>query len=392
MTQTLKNALSNTNARNTKDVAELTWHTCAGRCRDRGCRSEVLPSSPAAWWARATLRTRGSSPDRAWKKDTQPCYWIDNISTQPVHTCTHNMEMLLYRHLHTTIREDGAAYTVSTSSLTMEVEAVTHALRWIASRGDSQTTHAVILTDSVSLLQKVESEMCRWSTSTFENSCGCTALDMPEWSETTEQTDWRAKQPSRVACISEDLKCWEPWNTTCGHHTIDRLEERGVERGFLDEHWNRFKSNVAETSERRDGAHMGFFERINTILNWTELKFGWVEWGVGGGGGCCEGFNMCWDTRDGGWLLAKRGPRTSGGVFRLYPNADQTGSNTHKKDQTNKQQQTTTTRNQTPTYYDKTQHANFGNKPLFSSHRTTVTRWKLRCRTPIFYRFSCVHS
>ena len=50
------------------------------------------------------------------------------------------MEMLLYRHLHTTIREDGAAYTVSTSSLTMEVEAVTHALRWIASRGDSQTT------------------------------------------------------------------------------------------------------------------------------------------------------------------------------------------------------------------------------------------------------------
>ena len=37
----------------------------------------------------------------------------------------------------------------------MEVEAAIHALRWIASRGDSQTTHAVILTDSVSLLQKV---------------------------------------------------------------------------------------------------------------------------------------------------------------------------------------------------------------------------------------------
>ena len=38
----------------------------------------------------------------------------------------------------------------------MEVEAVTHALRWIASRGDSQTTHAIILTDSISLLQKVK--------------------------------------------------------------------------------------------------------------------------------------------------------------------------------------------------------------------------------------------
>ena len=31
----------------------------------------------------------------------------------------------------TTIHEDSAAYTVSASSLTMEVEAVTHAFRWI---------------------------------------------------------------------------------------------------------------------------------------------------------------------------------------------------------------------------------------------------------------------
>ena len=83
----------------------------------------------------------------------------------------------------TTIHEDSAANTVPTSSLTMEVEAVTHALRWIASRGYSQTTHAIILTDSMSLLQKVKSikweaqtGMCRWSTSTSEN-CGCTALD-----------------------------------------------------------------------------------------------------------------------------------------------------------------------------------------------------------------------
>ena len=53
-----------------------------------------------------------------------------------------------------TIHEDSAAYEVSTSSLTMEMEAVTHALRQIASRGDSQTTHAIILTDSMNLLQK----------------------------------------------------------------------------------------------------------------------------------------------------------------------------------------------------------------------------------------------
>ena len=55
----------------------------------------------------------------------------------------------------TTIQEDIAADTVSTSSLT----AVILALRWIASRGYSQTTHAIILTDSMRLLLKVKSGM-----------------------------------------------------------------------------------------------------------------------------------------------------------------------------------------------------------------------------------------
>ena len=41
----------------------------------------------------------------------------------------------------------------------MEVEAVNHALCWIASRGDNRTTHAIILKDSMSLLQKVKSGM-----------------------------------------------------------------------------------------------------------------------------------------------------------------------------------------------------------------------------------------
>ena len=40
-----------------------------------------------------------------------------------------------------------------------------------------------------------------------------------------------------------------------------------------DEHWNRFKGNVGETSERRDEAHVGSSERIDTILNWTELNW-----------------------------------------------------------------------------------------------------------------------
>ena len=40
----------------------------------------------------------------------------------------------------------------------MEAEAVIHALRWIASRGENQTAHA-ILKDSMSLLHKVKSGM-----------------------------------------------------------------------------------------------------------------------------------------------------------------------------------------------------------------------------------------
>ena len=68
------------------------------------------------------------------------------------------------------------------------------------------------------------------------------------------------------------------------HHTIDRLEERGVERrsarrsslkgrerAIVSQTNIGIVSNatLGETSERRGGAHMGFSERIDTILNWT---------------------------------------------------------------------------------------------------------------------------
>ena len=39
----------------------------------------------------------------------------------------------------------------------MEVEAATHAIHWLASQRDARITHAIILTDSMNLLQKVES-------------------------------------------------------------------------------------------------------------------------------------------------------------------------------------------------------------------------------------------
>ena len=97
------------------------------------------------------------------------------------------------------------------------------------------------------------------------------------------------KATSQVACLSEDLKCWKTWDITCGHKAKDItaltarrrealkealtifLERTRESHRQSDEHWNRFKGNVGETSEKRVGAHMGFSERKHTILNWTEL-------------------------------------------------------------------------------------------------------------------------
>ena len=94
--------------------------------------------------------------------------------------------------------------------MTLKMEAVTYALRWITSRGDNQSTHAIILTESMSLLQKVNSgmESPDWHVSVFDiHLRGCTVLDMPESKEMTEQIDWLANQPSQAGCVSEDLKC-----------------------------------------------------------------------------------------------------------------------------------------------------------------------------------------
>ena len=51
--------------------------------------------------------------------------------------------------------------------------------------------------------------------------------------EMTEQIDWRAKQPPQVACVSEVLRTLrhDPRAQSQGHHTVGRLEERGVDRG-----------------------------------------------------------------------------------------------------------------------------------------------------------------
>ena len=129
--------------------------------------------------------------------------------------------------------------------------------------------------------------MCQWSTSTFENSFGelpCTCHS--EGKRLTEQIDWRAKQPSQVACFSEAevLRSLRHWlrAQSRGHHTIDRLEERGVERESARRSSLKgreraivnqkkigtvSKATLGKMSEGRDGAHKVFTERVNIILN-----------------------------------------------------------------------------------------------------------------------------
>ena len=58
-----------------------------------------------------------------------------------------------------TVHEDSGAHRVTTPSLTMEVEAATHAIQWLAFQREAQIKHAIILTDSPNLLQKVKSGM-----------------------------------------------------------------------------------------------------------------------------------------------------------------------------------------------------------------------------------------
>ena len=111
-------------------------------------------------------------------------------------------------------------------------------------RGDSQTTHAIILTDTISLLQKVKSGMgspdcyiCQCLASTFESSRGCMySLGYSRVKE-NDPTDRLAGKATSTCVLlvsrSDVLRSLRHYlqAQSQGHHTIDRLEERGVERG-----------------------------------------------------------------------------------------------------------------------------------------------------------------
>ena len=113
---------------------------------------------------------------------------------------------------------------------------------------------------------------------------------MPVWREMTEQIGWRAKHPSQVACFLEDLKCWEAWDTTCGHKAKDitplvAWRRESCKEVALDDllwkdergpssvrwTWNCFKGNVRETGWETGWSAYGLFwaHGYHKPLNWT---------------------------------------------------------------------------------------------------------------------------
>ena len=114
-----------------------------------------------------------------------------------------------------TVHEDSGAHRVTTSSLTMEVEAVTHAIQWLTSQRDAQIIHAIILTNSMNLLQKVESGMgCPdWHTVMhslrLKDFCGFTVLCTPESVGMNGQIEWQAQQISHLDCNLAGQRCSE---------------------------------------------------------------------------------------------------------------------------------------------------------------------------------------
>ena len=137
-----------------------------------------------------------------------------------------------------TVHEDSGAHRVTTSSLTMEVEAVTHAIQCLASQRDARITHAVIRTDSLNLLQKVESGMgCPdWHTAMYS-----LRLQRLLWIYAGVSGNERADRLASTADITSGLQLGRAevlrglrnfLNTDKPeHHSTDRLKGRGLEKG-----------------------------------------------------------------------------------------------------------------------------------------------------------------
>ena len=213
-----------------------------------------------------------------------------------------------------TVHEDSGAHRVTTSSLTMEVEAVTHAIQWLASQRDGRITHAIIPTDSMDLLQKVESGMgCPdWHTAMHSLQLQrllwiyCPGHAGVSGNERADRLVSTANITSGLQLgRAEVLRGLRNFLSTDKpeHYSIDRLKERGVEKGsgrhstLQGRERSVFnQTNIGTVSRAalgrllRDGAERAWAFPSATMPSWAETeRWNW-NW------------NCCWITEI--WLFS----------------------------------------------------------------------------------------
>ena len=119
-----------------------------------------------------------------------------------------------------------------------------------------------------------------------KNNNNTTAATQSTETYSNDTRRWRTVKYRK--CVRFNLKIFWAWYETPQLFTMSvwRTSNRDISllriwpkseqtnrptQASSDQHWNCFKGNIGETPERRGGSHMGFPERIDTILNWTEL-------------------------------------------------------------------------------------------------------------------------
>ena len=184
-----------------------------------------------------------------------------------------------------------------------------HALRWIDSRGDNQTTRCPPL----GWLKRWQSDHICHQPHRLSELATKSGIEGRDWNVSVvdihlQKLLWlyhrghaglrgndRADRLAGKISPHKWLASWKLWSVEeletlsastkpmTPHHRSSGGERHGKRKRstiFLektrkghrqwDKHWNCYKGNVGGTAERRGEAHMGFLERIDTILNWNE--------------------------------------------------------------------------------------------------------------------------
>ena len=140
-----------------------------------------------------------------------------------------------------TVKEQSGATPLTTSSMCMEIKAITEALHWIKDTGHQR---AVIVTDSMSTLQKVQKKMlyADWKAMIRESR-----LERVAWifcpghagvagNEKADKLAGEAKvggkltldPPTVLTAVAESLKEKREESKS---HTLERLKEKGIQSG-----------------------------------------------------------------------------------------------------------------------------------------------------------------